>query len=139
MGLRLTLKPNERIVINGCVIRNNDRRQLLIIENQADVVREADLLDDNDVRTPVKEVYFFIQSALLDTKIREKVVPIVQKKLGQLAPVFHDEITVHIFDAANHVSCGNYYKAMRALRPVVEYEATLYKMLDDQAATTAAE
>ncbi len=139
MGLRLTLKPNERIVVNGCVIRNSDRRQLLIIENQADVVREADLLDDKEARTPVKEVYFFIQSVLLDSKIRDKVVPIVQKKLGQLAPVFHDDITAHIFEAANHVSCGNYYKAMRALRAVVEYEASLYKMMEEKHAGQAAE
>ncbi|WP_372886863.1 flagellar biosynthesis repressor FlbT [Shimia sp.] len=139
MGLRLTLKPNERIVVNGCVIRNSDRRQLLIIENHADVVRESDLLDDKEARTPVKEVYFFIQSALLDARIRDKMVPIVQKKLGQLAPVFHDEITSHIFEAANHVSCGNFYKAMRALRAVVEYEATLYKMMDDKMSGQAAE
>lgn len=139
MGLRLTLKPNERIVVNGCVIRNSDRRQMLIIENQADVVREADLLDDQEERTPVKEVYFFIQSALLDPNIRDKVVPIVQQKLGKLAPVFHDDITVHIFEAANHVSCGNYYKAMRALRPVVEYEATLYDMINKKMSVAAAE
>ena len=46
MGLRLTLKPNERILINGCVIRNSDRRQLLVIENHADIVREADLMGE---------------------------------------------------------------------------------------------
>ncbi|MBM1655022.1 flagellar biosynthesis repressor FlbT, partial [Sulfitobacter mediterraneus] len=60
MALRLTLKPNERILINGCVVRNADRRQMLIIENHADIVREADLLDESEARSPVKEVYYFI-------------------------------------------------------------------------------
>ena len=54
MALRLTLKPNERILINGCVVRNADRRQMIVIENQADIVREADLLKEDEERTPVK-------------------------------------------------------------------------------------
>ena len=45
MGLKLTLKPNERIVVNGCVIRNSNKRQVITIENRADVVRGEDLAD----------------------------------------------------------------------------------------------
>jgi len=139
MALRLTLKPNERILINGCVVRNSDRRQLLVIENQADIVRETDLLGETDARTPVKEVYFFIQAALLDSSKREKLVPIVQKKLGQLVPVFHDDIAEHIFEAAGHVAQSDFYKAMRALRPLMEYEERLFDMIQSRAAATAAE
>ena len=120
MALKLTLKPNERILINGCIVRNSDRRQLLLIENKADVVREGDLLDENDARTPVKEVYYFVQAALLDPKVRAKLVPIVQKKLGKLVPVFHDDMAQHIFEAANHASNTDFYKAMRSLRPLIE-------------------
>ncbi|SFE85280.1 flagellar protein FlbT [Sulfitobacter brevis] len=139
MGLRLTLKPNERILINGCVVRNSDRRQQLMIETHADIVREADLLKENEARTPVKEVYFFIQAALLDGDTRTKLVPIIQKRLGKLVPVFHDDVAKHIFEAANHVSQADFYKAMRALRPLIEYEARLFDMIQTQATATAAE
>ena len=139
MGLRLTLKPNERLLINGCVIRNADRRQKLVIETQADIVREADLLKENESRTPVKEVYFFIQACLLDPTKRKKLVPIIQKQLGQMVPVFHDEVGSHIFEAANHVAHADFYKAMRSLRPLIEYEARLLDMLEDKYASVAAE
>ncbi len=139
MALRLTLKPNERILINGCVVRNSDRRQLLMIENQADIVRETDLLDEAEARTPVKEVYFFIQAALLDSSKRKKLVPIVQKKLGQLVPVFHDEVGEHIFEAAGFVAQSDFYKAMRALRPLIEYEERLFDMIQKNSAAMAAE
>lgn len=139
MALRLTLKPNERILINGCVIRNSDRRQTLTIENYADVVRETELLGEDDARTPVKEVYFFIQAALLDPQKRQKLRPIIQKKLGQLVPVFHDDMAQHIFEASSHVSQADYYKAMRALRSVMEYEASLFEVLANRTAATAAE
>lgn len=139
MGLRLTLKPNERLLVNGCVIRNADRRQMLTVETHADIVRETDLLKEDEARTPVKEVYFFIQACLLDPAKREKLVPMIQKKLGQMVPVFHDEVGQHIFEAANHVSHTDFYKAMRALRPLMAYEARLFEMLEAKYAATAAE
>lgn len=139
MGLRLTLKPNERLLVNGCVIRNAERRQMLVIETHADIVREADLLKADDSRTPVKEVYFFIQACLLDPDKRKRLVPLIQKKLGQLVPVFHDEVAQHIFDAANNVSVADFYKAMSALRPLIAYEEELLQMLDTKYAATAAE
>lgn len=141
MALRLTLKPNEKIVINGCVIRNADRRQTLTIENYADVVRGVDLLDEHEAATPVKKVYFFIQSALLRPEIRKDLMPIIQKHLADLVPIFNQQIAGHIFEAANHVSARNYYKAMRALREVMRYEDELLNLLAnrDSAAVQAAE
>lgn len=129
MALRLTLKPNEKIVINGCVIRNADRRQTLTIENYADVVRGVDLLDEEEAATPVKKVYFFVQSALLRPEIRDDLRPIIQKSLAELVPIFNQQIGGHIFEAANHVSAGNHYKAMRALREVMRYEDELLNLL----------
>lgn len=139
MPLNLTLKPNEVVLINGCVVRNSDRRQTIMIESKGDIVRQRDLLNDSEARTPVKEVYFFIQTALLDTDVREKLVLIIQKKLGQLVPVFHDEMSQHIFEAASHVSHEDFYKAMRALRPLMDYEAQLFDMLNNRQVVTAAE
>lgn len=139
MALRLTLKPNEKIVVNGCVIRNADRRQLLTIENHADIVRGVDLLDEEEAGSPVKNVYFFIQTALLNPSIRSELRPVIQKDLAALVPIFHEEIGGHIFEAANHVSCADYYKAMRALRPLIKYEQRLLDMIKDRETATAAE
>ncbi len=139
MALRLTLKPNEKIVINGCVIRNADRRQLLTIENHADIVRGVDLLDEDEAGSPVKNVYFFIQTALLNPSVRKELRPVIQKDLAALVPIFHEEIGIHIFEAANHVSCADYYKAMRALRPLIKYESRLLDMIKERETATAAE
>lgn len=140
MALRLTLKPNEKIVINGCVIKNADRRQMLTIENRADIVRGVDLLDETEAGTPVKNVYYFIQSCLLRPDIRDELVPVIQKDLAKLVPVFHDEIGSHIFEAAQHVACSDYYKAMRALRPLIEYEGRLLDLIKSkESVATAAE
>lgn len=137
MALRLTLKPNEKIIVNGCVIRNSDRRQVIMIENRADVVRDKDLLKEDEAGSPVKSVYFFIQSALLRPEIREEITPVIQKRLGKLVPVFHEEVTGHIFEAANHISQGQYYNAMRSLKEVMNYEDRLLELISKKSAIAA--
>lgn len=132
MGLKLTLKPNEKFIVNGCVIRNADRKQTLTIENQADVIRGVDLLDENSAATPVKEIYFLIQSAMLQPNLRDDITPVIQKRLGKLTPVFHAEIGGYLMEAANHVSAQNYYRALKAIKPVIAYEEELLTLFPHQ-------
>jgi flagellar protein FlbT len=122
MALRISLRPNEKLIVNGCIIRNSSRRQMLIIENQADVIRECELLKSDQAATPVRQVFFFIQTAFLNPEIRETIIPIIQTKLGKLAPIFEERTAGHIIESANHVSAGDYYKALKSLRSVLERE-----------------
>ena len=125
MGLKLTLKPDERIIVNGCAMRNSSRRHVLTIESQADVIRGQDLLDADAVATPVKRVYFLIQTALTRPDIREDLLSPIQKQLAVLATVFGGGNVAQVFEAANYVSVGDFYKALRALRPVMRHEEML--------------
>ena len=43
MALKLSLKPDEKLVINGAVIANVDLRTTLIVHNKASILREKDM------------------------------------------------------------------------------------------------
>lgn len=129
MPLRLTLKPDERIIVNGCVIRNASRRQTLTIENRADVVRGHDLLKESEAVTPVTRVYFMIQTVLVAAELREDFTPQIQKKLAELFTVFGADHTDSIVKAANFVSLGDYYKALRELSGLIKYEHRLLELI----------
>lgn len=135
MALKLTLKPGERIVVNGCAMRNTDRRHVLVIESHADVIRGHDLLDEGDAATPVARAYYLIQTALIRADLREKLVPVIQSDLAQLATVFADNSP--LFEAANHVSMSDYYKALVALRPLRKREEELLGLGQDGPAPLA--
>jgi len=137
MPLKLTLKANERIVVNGCVIRNSNRRHVLTIESQADVVRGPDLLDDSATATPVGRAYFLVQTALTHPDTREKVVPMIQADLATLITVMGSATQSHVFQAANYVSIGDFYKALRSLKPVLKREAELLAFAQGRAAELA--
>lgn len=66
MALKLTLKPGEKLVINGAVITNGDRRASLIIQNKVSVLREKDIMQAEDVTTPARRIYFPIMLMYLD-------------------------------------------------------------------------
>ncbi|PSK80117.1 flagellar protein FlbT [Limimaricola soesokkakensis] len=137
MALKLTLRPDERIVVNGCMMRNSSRRHVLTIESHADVVRGHDLLDEDAPVTPVTRVYYLVQNALIHSKLRDDLVPIIQREMANLATTFGHPSLGHIFEAANYVSVGDYYKAMRALRPVLEHEAKLFDHISSGAKASA--
>jgi flagellar protein FlbT len=126
--LKLTLKPHERVVVNGCVIRNGDRRQALTVENRADIVRESDLLKPEAQATPVSKVYFLLQTALIRPETRERAVTAIQNGLADLACCFGAEMRNRVMIAANYVSMADYYKAMSEMRVVLRYEAELLQM-----------
>ncbi|MCJ9430315.1 flagellar biosynthesis repressor FlbT [Kordiimonas marina] len=66
MALKLSLKPDEKLVINGAVIANADRRATLIVHNKASILREKDIMQEEDVDTPVKRIYFPIMLMYMD-------------------------------------------------------------------------
>jgi len=44
MPLKLSLKPDEKFVLNGAVIQNGDRRATLILQNRCSILREKDIM-----------------------------------------------------------------------------------------------
>ncbi|WP_375689989.1 flagellar biosynthesis repressor FlbT [Pseudooceanicola sp. LIPI14-2-Ac024] len=122
MALNLTLKPFERIVVNGCMMRNGGRKTTIRIENRADIIRETDLLKPDAAATPVNAAYFLIQSALIYPERREKLAKAAQKQLAVLATAFSSHHVGHVFEAANNVSRGEFFAALRNLGPLMKRE-----------------
>ena len=125
MALNLTLKPFERIIVNGCMLRNGGRKSTLTVETRADIIRETDLLGPEAATTPGTAGYFLIQSALIDPETRDKTAKSAQKRLAVLATTFGAELRGHVFETANNVSRGEYFTALRNLRPLLARETEI--------------
>ena len=44
MALKLSLKPGEKMIIGGAVVKNGDAKAELFIENQVPLLREKDIM-----------------------------------------------------------------------------------------------
>jgi flagellar protein FlbT len=122
MPLKLKLRPNERVVVNGCVIRNEDRQTTLTVDNFAQILREKDILQPEQATTPGRAAYVRVQLLLLG----EGDAVLLQKEaaaaLQRLHGAFADEARHRVLEAANALARRDFYKALAALREVFAHE-----------------
>lgn len=126
MGLRLKLNKGDRVVINGCIICNSGSRKMeILIENQADVLRESEMLTEKDAKTPATRLCYMIQIALVSPIERVKIIDDIRHRISQLRHVMHLTQAERMDLILNQVEKGEFYAAMRELGPVIQHEAAL--------------
>lgn len=126
-GLVIKLAPNERLLINGAIIENGDRRTKISIRSpQANVLRLKDALHPDQAKTPVARVCYVAQLMLSgDADLQEGHAQLLLG-LEQLSQVFSDPDSRAILDdATTAVLQANYYQALRRLRGLLPREARL--------------
>ena len=58
MPLKLTLKPDEKVLIGTAVLTNAGSKAEIIIQNTVPVLREKDIITEENADTLVKKIYF---------------------------------------------------------------------------------
>ena len=56
MGLKVELKPGERLILGECLVTNGEHRTRLLIEGQAPILREKDIMLPAQADTPAKRI-----------------------------------------------------------------------------------
>jgi len=126
-GLVLKLGPRERIMINGVVMENGDRRaRLNVITRDARVLRLRDAIHPEDVNTPVTRVCYVAQMLLAGEADPQEGQPQLLRGIAQLRFVFSDAESRESLDQAeNAVQDQRYYPALKALRTLLPREQLL--------------
>lgn len=126
-GLVLKLGPRERIMINGVVIENGDRRaRLNVLTPDANVLRLRDAIHPEEVNTPVRRVCYVAQLVLAGEADPEEARRQLNRGIEQLSQVFQDfDSRAHLDAATVAVAEMRFYQAMRALRCLLPREQRL--------------
>ncbi|MEL6112808.1 MAG: flagellar biosynthesis repressor FlbT [Pseudomonadota bacterium] len=123
MALKLSLKPGERFAINGAVLTNGDRRAVMIVENEARLLREGDILQPDDVRTPATHIYFPIMMMYLEPAKRDEFHTDFAARLTQFIDAVDDPDVQNVcLRIGAHVANRDYYKGLTACRKLMTYE-----------------
>jgi flagellar protein FlbT len=123
MGLKVELKPGERIIIGDSVITNDDQRTRLVIEGDAPILREKDILTVEAADTPCKKIYLVVQLMYLarDPAVHHEMYFKLVRDVLTAAPS-----TRSYFDPINnHILTHNIYKALKETQRLIEYEREL--------------
>lgn len=121
MALKISLKPGEKMIIGGAVIKNGDSKAEIFIENKVLLLREKDILSEADARTVAQKIYFTVQLMYID---QENLIDHHNtywnyvKELTKAAPS-----TISIIDQISEKIVGNhYYQALKLARKLIDYE-----------------
>ncbi|QBF29711.1 flagellar biosynthesis repressor FlbT [Thalassococcus sp. S3] len=126
-GLVLKLSPKERVLINGAVIENGDKRsRLSIMTPDAHILRLRDAIHPEEANTPVRRICYAAQLVLSgDTAPDEARLPLL-RHIEELSQVFTDQDSRTALAAATQALLNErYYQCLKALRTLLQREDRL--------------
>jgi flagellar protein FlbT len=123
--LKITLKANEKIYVNGAVIRT-DRKVSLEFLNDVQFLLEGHVLQPDDATTPLRQLYFIVQIILMNPNDAADAREMLRRSLPLLLASFRDE---NMLSSLKHIDRlvgeGHVYEALKAIRALYVLEANI--------------
>ena len=117
-GLVLKLAPHERLLINGAVIENGDRRsRLAILSPNANILRLRDAIHPDTADTPVRRVCYITQLVLSGDADPVAARQQILSGIERLSQALRDgDSRRQLSIATDAILAGQFYPALKALR-----------------------
>jgi len=120
--LKISLKPKEKIYINGAVLRV-DRKVQLELLNDVQFLLENHVLQADEASTPLRQLYFILQVMLMNPDGADQARMMFRKSLPLLLASFADEqIRTTLKHVDRLVGEDHVYDALKAIRALFALE-----------------
>lgn len=126
MALSLTLKPKEKIFIGGAVVQNGPTKAELTILNDVPILRQKEILHEEEATTPCRRIYLAVQQIYLDEGNRLAYFKLLTELLQDVLSAAPSTANL-VRDIGSNVSDGRYYAALKLTKQLINYEAELLK------------
>ncbi len=123
MALVIDLKPQEKILIGEAVITNSSQRTRLHIAGDAPIIRQKDIMQEDEANTPCKRIYFLIQCMYISPTPKDyhdKYFASIEE-IQKAAP----STSIFFMQINDQIMSGAYYKAMKLAKQLIEHEREL--------------
>lgn len=126
-GLVLKLAPRERVLINGAVLENGNRRsRFSIVTPSANVLRLKDAIHPEDANTPMGRICFQLQLVLSGNTPAEQAAGSIDSQLSELCGILRDPFSQeHLNLARAALGQGRFYNALKTLKLLLPLERDL--------------
>lgn len=124
-SFKIFLKANERIFINGAVIRV-DRKVSLELLNDVQFLLENHVLQAEDATTPLRQLYFIVQVMVMSPADKESAMPLFRESLPALITTFSNQkILSELKHVDRLVTEEKYYEALKTIRGLYPVEEAI--------------
>ena len=123
--LRISLKANEKIYINGAVIRV-DRKTSIEFLNDVQFLLENHVMQAEKASTPLRQLYFIIQVILMNPEGADDARTMLRKSLPMLLASFrNDQILATLKHVDRLVAEEHVFDALKLIRGLFPIEAAI--------------
>ena len=129
--LKISLRPGEKIYINGAVVKV-DRKVSLELLNDVQFLLESHVLQLNEASTPLRQLYFILQVMLMNPTGATQAYEMFRKTLPlMLASFAEPEICGALKQVDRMVGEGHVFEALKAIRSLYPLEKRALGENDD--------
>jgi len=129
--LKISLKPNEKIYINGAVIRV-DRKVTIELMNDVQFLLESHVIQAEQASTPLRQLYFIVQIMLMNPSSASEAREMFRRSLPMLIASFdNQEICNALKQVDRMVGEDHIYEALKAIRALYPLERQALNGNDD--------
>jgi flagellar biosynthesis repressor protein FlbT len=121
-SFKISLKANERIYINGAVLRV-DRKTSIEFLNDVNFLIGNHVLQIEQANTPLKQLYYIIQTMLITPNETDFAFDLYKNLLPVLiSSISNPNLLTELKDMDRMVHEKDYYEAMKCLRSLFKSE-----------------
>ncbi len=124
MSLKITLKPHERIILGGAVVTNGNCGAVLSIANTVPILREKDIMREEEATSFCRKIYFVIQLMYVDEKnmVQHHDVywQLVRELVAAVPTMGH-----YVSEMSENIINNRFYQALKIARKMIDYEEEL--------------
>ena len=133
--MHITLRPGEKLYLNGAVLRA-DRKTSLELMNDATFLLEAHVMHPDKATTPLRQLYFIVQSMLMSPGDVAAAQALFEVSLRRMRAAYgHRGVLDALARTEALVAVTRYFEALKGLRALF---ATDDALVAGTAAPTAA-
>lgn len=120
--MKISLRAGEKIYMNGAVF-SVDRRVSLQLLNDVTFLLEGHVMQARDATTPLRQVYFSIQTMIMDPAAAEEIVLSVWRMLGALVCAEKESASRARLESVNNLlRSDRWFEALREVREMYRAE-----------------
>lgn len=119
---RVSLRPGERIFINGAVLRADGRATFEVL-NDVPYLLEHEIMHPQQTATPLRQLYFILQTMVLEPGGKDQAHGVFIDTMRWLKDAFANAIVLTGLETIEQqVAAGSPFDALKTLRMLVPVE-----------------
>jgi len=128
LPLKLDFKSGDKMIINGAVVENVGSNAKFVIHNDSAILREKEVLTEEDTATPASRIYYALQCAYVFPNQKEESLKRFHEFLGDFVKACPS--TKPIADEIEeNVAQSKLYKGLKLTQKLISHESKVFAQL----------